>query len=99
MAGGVDVSVIRDYLGHASIATTSRYLTTNLQMKREALDLFWKRSGLAPSQPPHKLLRACPFEMIGKIEVDGIKPGDRRGACDKVKRRHPILARPIGGGV
>jgi len=51
LQAGVDVSVIRDYLGHASIATTSRYLTTNLQMKREALDLFWKRSGLAPSQP------------------------------------------------
>ncbi len=51
LQAGVDVSVIRDYLGHASIATTSRYLTTNLQLKRDALDLFWKRSGLAPSAP------------------------------------------------
>jgi site-specific recombinase XerD len=50
LQAGVDVSVIRDYLGHASIATTSRYLTTNLQMKREALDRFWKHSGLAPSR-------------------------------------------------
>lgn len=43
---GVDISVIRDYLGHASIATTSRYLHTNLKMKREVLQAFWKRAGL-----------------------------------------------------
>ena len=58
---GVDVSVIRDYLGHASVATTSRYITTNLQMKRQVLDAFWKRAGLAPAgsrkwQPSPKLL-------------------------------------------
>lgn len=46
---GVDVTVIRDYLGHASIATTSRYLTTNLPMKREALEDFWKRAGIEPT--------------------------------------------------
>jgi site-specific recombinase XerD len=46
LQAGVDVSVIRDYLGHASIATTSRYLSTNLEMKREVLKAFWARSGL-----------------------------------------------------
>lgn len=46
LQAGVDVSVIRDYLGHVSIATTSRYLTTNLKMKREVLQAFWKRAGL-----------------------------------------------------
>jgi site-specific recombinase XerD len=46
LQAGVDVSVIRDYLGHASIATTSRYLTTNLDMKRKVLQAFWKRAGL-----------------------------------------------------
>jgi integrase/recombinase XerD len=48
LQAGVDVSVIRDYLGHASIATTSRYITTNLQMKRDVLEAFWNRAGLAP---------------------------------------------------
>jgi site-specific recombinase XerD len=43
---GVDITVIRDYLGHSSVATTSRYITTNLQMKRDALEAFWKRAGL-----------------------------------------------------
>jgi integrase/recombinase XerD len=49
LQAGIDVSVIRDYLGHASVSTTSRYITTNLQMKRKVLDLFWKRSGLTSS--------------------------------------------------
>jgi len=48
LQAGVDVTVIRDYLGHVSVATTSRYLTTNLQMKREVLESFWKRAGLDP---------------------------------------------------
>jgi integrase len=51
LQAGVDVSVIRDYLGHASVATTSRYIATNLQMKREVLEAFWKRSGLATKTP------------------------------------------------
>jgi len=49
LQAGVDVTVIRDYLGHASVSTTSRYITTNLQMKRQVLDAFWKRAGLAPT--------------------------------------------------
>lgn len=55
LQSGVDVTVIRDYLGHASIATTSRYLTSNLQMKRDALNLFWRHSGLSP-------VRATPWK-------------------------------------
>jgi integrase/recombinase XerD len=51
LQAGVDISVIRDYLGHASVATTSRYLTTNLQMKRDALEAFWNHAGLISSAP------------------------------------------------
>jgi site-specific recombinase XerD len=46
LQAGVDVTVIRDYLGHASIATTSRYLSTNVKMKRDVLNAFWRRAGL-----------------------------------------------------
>ena len=49
LQSGTDVTVIRDYLGHASIATTGRYITTNLKMKREAMQAFWKRAGIEPS--------------------------------------------------
>ena len=51
LQAGVDVTVIRDYLGHASVATTSRYITTNLQIRREALEAFWQRAGISPARP------------------------------------------------
>ena len=61
LQSGTDISVIRDYLGHFSVATTGRYITTNLQMKREALEAFWKHAGLGrararPWQPKSDLL-------------------------------------------
>lgn len=49
LQSGTDVTVIRDYLGHASVATTSRYLSVNLKMKRDALETFWKHAGIEPS--------------------------------------------------
>ncbi len=53
LQAGVDLTVIRDYLGHASIVTTSRYATTNLKIKRDALATFWEHAGLtAPKTSP-----------------------------------------------
>lgn len=48
LQSGTDLVTIRDYLGHASLATTSRYLETNLRMKRDALQTFWKHAGIEP---------------------------------------------------
>lgn len=61
LQAGLDVTVIRDYLGHASVATTNRYITTNLKMKRDVLEAFWKRAGIKkasgrPWHPSPKLL-------------------------------------------
>lgn len=50
LQSGVDITVIRDYLGHASTNTTSRYVTSNLQMKREALESFWEHAGIEPAK-------------------------------------------------
>jgi site-specific recombinase XerD len=47
LQAGMDLTVIRDYLGHASIATTNRYVSTDLNMKRRALDAFWRQAGLS----------------------------------------------------
>lgn len=49
LQSGTDVTVIRDYLGHASVGTTGRYITTNLQMKRDAMETFWRHSGIDPA--------------------------------------------------
>ena len=62
LQAGMDITVIRDYLGHASIATTSRYIATNLDTKRQVLEAFWQRSGLTTTksvkwQPRPDLLR------------------------------------------
>jgi site-specific recombinase XerD len=51
LQAGIDLTAIRDYLGHASIATTSRYLQTNLAMKHQVLRRFWKRAHLDPKEP------------------------------------------------
>jgi site-specific recombinase XerD len=50
LQAGIDLTAIRDYLGHSSVATTGRYLQTNLAMKREVLSQFWKRAGLECGQ-------------------------------------------------
>jgi site-specific recombinase XerD len=50
LQSGTGVTVIRDYLGHASVATTGKYITTNLQMKRDALETFWEHAGIEAAQ-------------------------------------------------
>lgn len=37
-AAGVDVTVIRSWLGHASLDTTNHYAQANLETKRKALE-------------------------------------------------------------
>jgi site-specific recombinase XerD len=50
LQSGVDVTTIRDYLGHESIATTNRYVKANLKTKRDTLQRFWRTSGLSPTR-------------------------------------------------
>jgi integrase len=50
LQAGVDLITIRDQLGHASVATTGRYATSNLKLKRTALEAFWAAAGLATSR-------------------------------------------------
>ena len=61
LQAGVELTAIRDYLGHSSIATTGRYLQTNLAMKQKVLSQFWRSAGLEPKvgsrwRPTQKLL-------------------------------------------
>lgn len=50
LQAGVDPTVIRDFLGHASVATTNRYIASNIAMKKDALAAFWQRAGLVPGK-------------------------------------------------
>lgn len=38
ISAGVDITVIRSWLGHASLDTTNRYARANLETKRKALE-------------------------------------------------------------
>lgn len=50
VASGVDVTVIRNWLGHVSLETTNHYAQANLETKREALERVEKpKTGSPPS--------------------------------------------------
>jgi site-specific recombinase XerD len=50
VAAGVDVTVIRSWLGHAHLDTTNHYAQANLETKRKALEQVDPK--LRPSKPP-----------------------------------------------
>ena len=50
IASGVDVTVIRSWLGHAQLDTTNHYAQANLETKRQALERLEKSS--RSSKPP-----------------------------------------------
>jgi site-specific recombinase XerD len=50
VAAGVDITVIRSWLGHVSLDTTNHYAQANLETKRKALERVGVRS--KPDRPP-----------------------------------------------
>src|SRR5439155_9672996 len=50
VAAGVDVTVIRSWLGHAQLDTTNRYAQASLETKRKALEQVDPK--LRPAKPP-----------------------------------------------
>src|SRR4029077_10163600 len=50
LAAGVDVTVIRSWLGHAQLDTTNHYAEANLETKRKALEQVDPK--LRPAKPP-----------------------------------------------
>lgn len=67
LQAGVDLTVIRDYLGHASVATTSRYVSVNLDMKRQALDRFWQKAGLSCNRAPAWKPTQDDFDFLAEL--------------------------------
>ena len=50
LQSGVELNVIRSWLGHVSIATTNRYVEIDLAMKRKALETCEVGASEAPIQ-------------------------------------------------
>jgi site-specific recombinase XerD len=50
VAAGVDVTVIRSWMGHAQLDTTNHYAQANLETKRKALEQV--EAKLRPAKPP-----------------------------------------------
>lgn len=50
VAAGVDITVIRSWLGHVSLDTTNHYAQANLETKRKALDRL--EASANPAKPP-----------------------------------------------
>ena len=50
VSAGVDVTVIRNWLGHVSLDTTNHYARANLETKRRALEKLGKTT--RPDKPP-----------------------------------------------
>ncbi|HEX4227637.1 MAG TPA: tyrosine-type recombinase/integrase [Bryobacteraceae bacterium] len=50
LAAGVDVTIIRDWLGHASLDTTNHYARANIETKRKALEKI--DPAARPGKPP-----------------------------------------------
>jgi integrase/recombinase XerD len=68
LRAGVDINVIKAWLGHADVSTTSRYLDLDLDKKREALDRFLKLDleRLAPG--PDSVRAPLPAYIVSWLE-------------------------------
>jgi integrase len=42
IAGGMPIEIAQQNLGHASLATTTVYVTTERRRRMKAVDAFWK---------------------------------------------------------
>ena len=92
LQAGVDITVIRDYLGHASVTTTSRCVTTNLEMKEQVLeDRFVRRIARVDATQSSSRLRpgrdrsalSCLFRAIAPVEAAPVEA--RSGATARIR--------------
>jgi site-specific recombinase XerD len=65
LAAGVDVTVIRSWLGHASLDTTNVYARANVETKRKALEKI--DPSLRPDKPPRWKREVELLEWLGSL--------------------------------
>ncbi len=68
LRAGVEINVIKAWLGHADVSTTSRYIDLDLDKKREALERFLKLDieRLAPG--PESVRAPLPAHIVDWLE-------------------------------
>jgi site-specific recombinase XerD len=66
LEAGVEPNVIKSWLGHASISSTSRYLDTNLSHKRRVLEQFGPPSYVVSSNEP--AAQGSTRQLLGWLE-------------------------------
>ena len=62
LQAGVDLTVIKAWLGHSDVATTARYIDLDLDKKREALEKFLKPDveRMVGTDPKDRLILPAP---------------------------------------
>lgn len=68
LRAGVDITVIKGWLGHASVSTTSRYLDLDLDKKREALARFLKLDVDRLMGTPGAATAPLPAKLVAWLE-------------------------------
>jgi len=79
LQAGNDITVVKDWLGHADVNTTHGYLEIDLDMKRKALQACQAPDVKAPSRRPRwqtpKILQW--LEELSRAASDYVKPSSR----------------------
>ena len=93
LQAGVDINVIRDYLGHESIATTCLYAKVNLHMKRQVLEAFWNRARF--STPARIFSLDAQGERVGFSRVPVGEDSELSGHPQGLRRQLLIIPPPL----
>jgi len=68
LRAGVEINVIKAWLGHADVSTTSRYLDLDLDKKREALERFLKLDLERLVPGPDSVRAPLPAHLVSWLE-------------------------------
>jgi site-specific recombinase XerD len=92
---GIDIAVLRDWLGHVDIRTTKAYLHVDLARKRQALEKFPPPAGGGPPQSPRWKQPAI-MEFLVRLSHRVMLPenasGNRKPGCRTASRNITVGA-------
>lgn len=71
LEAGNDVVVVKDWLGHADLATTCKYLSISLDRKREALEKLPPPPATTGKEVPRKWKKASIMDFLAKLSATG----------------------------